>query len=271
MKPICVSEQLMYTTVRLETDTGCGTGSYFNFQIEDLIVPVIITNKHVVNNRETEKVQFYVHLKDKEGNPSDNLKIEYNTHWIFHRDKDLCACYVNPLFEEIKNRYDREVFFIANDANIVPSQSKLEELSAIEELVMVGYPIGLWDQKNNLPIFRKGFTACHPGIDFNERGIGLADMSCFPGSSGSPIYIFNSGGYQDKRGNMYIGTSRLLLLGYLYAGPQYTVNGSLIKSTIPTQQTIMSCTPFMVNLGYYVKSTELQFFLEKIKSTIEED
>lgn len=70
---------------------------------------------------------------------------------------------------------------------------------------------------------------------------------------------------------MYIGTSRLLLLGYLYAGPQYTVNGSLIKSTIPTQQTIMSCTPFMVNLGYYVKSTELQFFLEKIKSTIEED
>ena len=44
----------------------------------------------------------------------------------------------------------------------------LEELSALEELVMVGYPIGLWDKNNNFPIFRKGYTASHPAIDFNE-------------------------------------------------------------------------------------------------------
>lgn len=54
---------------------------------------------------------------------------------------------------------------------------------------MVGYPIGLADARNNYPIFRKGYTAAHPAVDFNEDGIGLVDMACFPGSSGSPIYI----------------------------------------------------------------------------------
>ena len=72
---------------------------------------------------------------------------------------------------------------------MIPTKENLQDLSALEELVMVGYPIGLWDERNNFPIFRKGFTACHPAIDFNEDGIGLIDMACFPGSSGSPIYI----------------------------------------------------------------------------------
>ena len=36
--------------------------------------------------------------------------------------------------------------------------SKIKELSALEELVMVGYPIGLSDVRNNYPIFRKGYT-----------------------------------------------------------------------------------------------------------------
>ena len=29
---------------------------------------------------------------------------------------------------------------------------------------MVGYPIGISDEVNNLPIFRKGYTASHPAF-----------------------------------------------------------------------------------------------------------
>ena len=260
MKPESISEQMMYNTVRLETEKGCGTGSYFNFKIGSDIVPIIITNKHVVNYQEQETVTFFVHTKDDNGNRSGNIKIQYYTNWIFHKDKDICFCYVNPLFKEIKKRFNQEVFYIANDINLIPSQEKLEELSALEELVMIGYPIGLWDMVNNFPIFRKGFTACHPGIDFNEKGIGLVDMACFPGSSGSPIYILNEGGYKDKKGNVYFGSSRVLLIGYLFAGPHYSVDGSLIVKTIPTKQDIISTTPAMVNLGYYVKSFEILSF-----------
>ena len=55
----------------------------------------------------------------------------------------------------------------------------LEEVSVLEELVMVRYPIGLRNEKNNFSIFRKGYTAAYPVIDFNEKGIGLVDMACF--------------------------------------------------------------------------------------------
>ena len=76
--------------------------------------------------------------------------------------------------------------------------------------------IGLADARNNYPIFRKGYTAAHPAVDFNEDGIGLVDMACFPGSSGSPIYILNEGSYRDKHGNSYLGSSRVMLLGVLW-------------------------------------------------------
>lgn len=49
MNPVSISEQMMYNTIRLETESGCGTGSYFNYKIGDYLIPVIITNKHVVN------------------------------------------------------------------------------------------------------------------------------------------------------------------------------------------------------------------------------
>ena len=147
----------------------------------------------------------------------------------------------------------------------------LEELSALEELVMVGYPIGLWDKNNNFPIFRKGYTASHPAIDFNESGIGLVDMACFPGSSGSPIYILNEGGYKDKVGNLNWGQSRIIFIGTLFSGPIYDATGKLVVTDIPTSnQVVESYTGIMVNLGYYIKSSEILEFKNIIKEILEQ-
>lgn len=250
MIPISISKKMMYNTIRLESNDGsCGTGSYFNFNIRGQIIPVIITNKHVVNYNCDEE-------------------ITYRTKWIFHSNKDLCSCYINPLFEEIKRRYNKNVYMVANDEAIIYKTQKLNELSALEELVMVGYPIGLWDEKNNLPIFRKGYTANHPAIDFNEKGIVLIDMSCFPGSSGSSIYILNEGGYKDKNGNTFLGNSRVILLGYLFACPQYKATGELEVENIPTQQKVIANTPIMANLGYYAKAYEIMKFKKQIESDL---
>ena len=84
---------------------------------------------------------------------------------------------------------------------------------------MVGYPIELWNSKNNLPIFRKGYTASHPAIDFNENGIGVVDMAYFPESSGFPIYILNENGYFDKSRNTPLSTKRIIFIVILYAEP----------------------------------------------------
>lgn len=264
MKPESISEQMMFNTIRLETlDGSSGTGSYFNFEIDDKLVPVIITNKHVIKNNPNEPVTFYIHILDQNNEPNENIRITYQTHWFFHTTKDICFCFANPLFEKLRQEKQKEVFLIANDENLIPNQVKLEELRALEELVMVGYPIGLWDRNNNFPIFRKGYTASHPAFDFNEKGIGLVDMACFPGSSGSPIYILNEGAYGTKKGTI-VG-SRIILLGYLFAGPQYDAHGDISVVDIPTKQQIGTHTPIMVNLGYYIKSSEILEFKSIIK------
>ena len=45
MKPVSISERMMFNTVRLvASDGSSGTGYFYNFNVEDAVVPVIITN-----------------------------------------------------------------------------------------------------------------------------------------------------------------------------------------------------------------------------------
>lgn len=148
MKPESISERMMFNTVRLETASGTGTGFFYNFVIGETIYPAIITNKHVVNYKQDENVKFHLHLQDGDGESNSSIGIEFNTHWYFHSTKDLCFTFVNPVFEQVKATCGKNVFYIADNAAVLATEEKLKELSALEELVMVGYPIGLADTRN---------------------------------------------------------------------------------------------------------------------------
>ena len=271
MKPISLTEQLMFNTVRIEAHDGSsGTGFFFNFKEGELTIPVLITNKHVVNYNRNETVKFFLHLSEEDGSTTENYAITLQTDWFFHSEKDMCFTFINPIFEEVKKRTGKQVFYVANEESLIPNKIKLMELSALEEIVMIGYPIGLWDSKNNYPIFRKGYTASHPAYDFNTKGIGLADIAAFPGSSGSPIYILNENGYSDKKGNTYLEARRIIFLGILYAGPTMNANGEISVVDIPTQQKVISKTSVMTNLGYYIKSEELLEFKNLISEKVKQ-
>lgn len=266
MKPITISEKMMFNTVKLETDIGSGTGFFFSFSIKNNdVCPVIITNKHVVNNKTREKVKFTLHIREEDGSSSDNIKCEYTVDWFFHSKYDLCFCFFEPIRKAVEKQISKPIFYITNEENILALEDKLDSLSQLEEVVMIGYPIGLSDEKNNFPIFRKGYTATHPAIDFNGDKIGLVDMACFPGSSGSPIFILNEGSYADKNGNLYAG-SRVIFLGIQYAVPIYNSVGDI---QITTQNPTMHIsTRQMTNLGFYIKSTELLEFKEIINKFV---
>jgi hypothetical protein len=147
---------------------------------------------------------------------------------------------------------------------LILTEQESFELSAIEDVTMVGYPIGLWDKFNNLPIFRRGTTAFHPGIDFENEAKGLVDMACFPGSSGSPIFILNENIFSDKKGTTYL-TSRIKLIGILFSGPVYDNKSEVIEEQDFRN---VSITKTMVNLGYYIKARELNYFKEKYQKLI---
>ena len=141
----------------------------------------------------------------------------------------------------------------------IADSSFLSELNAVENILMVGYPNGLWDSKNNLPLFRTGITATPPFIDYEHKPEFIIDCACFTGSSGSPIFLVNEGSYSKKGGGITIG-NRFKLLGVLYAGPQQEAEGDIKIIPIPTVSKGKAIIEMPINLGYCIKADQLLYF-----------
>lgn len=266
---LSASEQLAYTTTRIycETDTGntsTGTGSFFCFSFSNgQPVPVIITNRHVVKN--STRGVFQLTRANNDGTPQigkfEYIDIEkFERNWIPHPnpDIDLCIMPLGPLLHET-NEKGFTFFYRHLDENLLPSTQLLTDLTAVEEILMIGYPVGLWDSVNNMPIFRRGITATHPNLNYQGRDEFLIDAACFPGSSGSPILLYNLGNYTDRQGSTVFGT-RIALLGIMYAGPQYTVEGEIKVLPIPTQLKSIPLSRIPVNLGIVIKAIQILEF-----------
>lgn len=267
---LSISEQLQYSTVRIEcehSDGGMSTGSGYFFRFNENEesgehIPVVITNKHVING--AIRGRLILTKMNEAGKPLDtehfSIDIEnFESYWGKHPDSevDLCAMPVAPFLNAAKDR-GQSIFYIALDDSLIPTNEQLEELSALEDIVMVGYPNGIWDSINNKPIFRKGVTATHPFFDYNGKKEFMIDAACFPGSSGSPVFLLNEGGYRDKKGNTYLGVTRIYILGTLYAGPQHTATGEVKVINIPTSQKPIAISNIPNNLGLIIKSSRIK-------------
>lgn len=278
--PLAPSEQIAHSTVRIEVETadgkrGTGTGFFFSFANESgKYVPVIVTNKHVVEG--AVRGRFHHSTADPDGNPvyseHEVFTFEgFQGFWVPHPevDIDLCAMPIAPILERA-NQTGKRLFFVQLEMSLVPSSDDLAQLTVMEDILMAGYPNGIWDQKNNMPVLRRGVTATHPNLDWNGKPEFLVDAACFPGSSGSPVFLFNLGGYAAKTGGMVIGP-RLKLLGVLYAGPQHTVEGEIRIVKVPTLDRPVAVSTIPNNLGIVVKARKLEAFETLFRNRLAEE
>ncbi|WP_312062265.1 S1 family peptidase [Pantoea septica] len=251
------------TTCRIVCDNGLsiGTGFLFTFvhpDNKDLLCPLLVTNKHVINGSKVALVRFNISSQADPNIMFYNLTVESpESAFIMHPDKDVDLC-VLPLNDFMKDLEARgfaldAAFFEDNNLN------GLEKLTPVEEVFMTGYPNGLWDEKNNKPITRKGITASDVNTDWNGNEEFMIDMACFGGSSGSPVYVMNEGSYVVE-GGLAMGT-RFILAGILYAGPQVNVNGTVDIINVPTAAVAVANTKVMMNLGIVIKAKKLKDFM----------
>ncbi|MBK6688333.1 MAG: trypsin-like peptidase domain-containing protein [Deltaproteobacteria bacterium] len=261
---------MAYGTVRLECERAdgtksTGTGFFFHFARKgDGHVPTVITNKHVVEGAKRGK--FLLTRLAAGGGPQRGSTLpvvvdDFEKQWIAHPDPavDLCVMPIAPLVKQAEQQ-QQNFFTVPCGIDLIPSDSELQDLDQIENVTMVGYPNGLWDQTHNMPVFRRGITATHPALDWNGKPEFMIDAACFPGSSGSPVFLYDKSGYVDRRGTTVLGAGRLKLLGVLYAGPQHIAGGAIVMAPAPTSLTPTPVTPIPLNLGLVVKAKTLHAF-----------
>ena len=72
------------------------------------------------------------------------------------------------------------------------------KLAACDRVALIGFPAGVWDVKNNLPILRSGVISSDPRLDYNNQlssaghVIGYEAFST-GGASGSPVFALQKG------------------------------------------------------------------------------
>ncbi len=269
------TSRLLYSTIQIiahDADGRASSGTAFFFEFDadgygdENCIPVLVTNKHVILG--ATDITFFVHEgSEDESVPkgtSFDIKIADDTKtdeleklWINHPgDVDLCFMPIEQL-KRAALSVGKKFFYAPFHERMLPTPEQLKSLTAMEDIIMLGSPIGLWDEVNNFPLLRRGMTASHPAIDFGGKAEGVVDIAAFPGSSGSPILIPKLVGFLSDANIQINFDHNFTLLGVLYGGPQFTTDGIIMVVDIPTTRTPIISTMIPAHLGFYIKATEL--------------
>lgn len=175
---------------------------------------------------------------------------------------DLCALVISGAFEQVVSE-GREAYAAVLEPSIHLPAAHRAWTRFIEPVVMVGYPNGLWDQVNDMPIVRVGATATHPLVNHNGRPEFVIDMACMPGSSGSPVFLYEDGMYHSDRNALSPG-ARLALLGVLWGGPQISLEGRIEVRPVPHSVQSVPVMSSPMNLGYVVSADEITVLADAV-------
>jgi hypothetical protein len=273
MRVDSLSEQLLFTTVRIETveesgELGVGTGFILALQKEKSEVLFLVTNRHLVEHMSEADLTFTL-ARDQQ--PDLGMTCRFNvtgfrSGWHFHPDNavDIAVCPFVPILDFVSSE-GHTVYFRSIPISLFPDEKLLSEVDAIENCVFIGYPNGIWDDRNNLPVVRRAITAAPVTVDFQGKPQFLIDGSVFPGSSGSPVFLHNPSPFSPKTGGMVVG-ARFNFLGILSSGFFRREQGRMEMGTIPTAQVQIPVTEEMLDLGVVLKWSVV---LETVESWME--
>jgi S1-C subfamily serine protease len=250
-------KRLLFHTLRVDTtllDGSTGTGTAFviahpHARGQTLFV---VTNRHIVEGVARGALVFAMAQGDRPvlGSRFELAIEDFSEAWVVHPDPsvDLAIMPLQPLLEAARSQ-GVEPFWQAVDTRQALTAEASEHLDALEDVLFVGYPSGVWDQTHGTPILRRGITATPPALDFEGRPEFLIDAAVYPGSSGSPVFIAS----QSADGQPRIGFAGVVAAVFFREEAH-----QLVPAPVPashTQATVMGAE--MIDLGLVIKASQV--------------
>jgi len=275
-----MTKQLIMSTVKIVSYSkkfiSSGTGFVFLHEKNGKKRYFVVTNKHVIKDADHGEMVFHEGVRvNGKMMPKESsgiiMPFSKNDFWGNHNENiDIAVMNITPIY----NLNLESLYIMAITNNIRPSEiDKNNLISPIEDILFIGYPDGRWDSKNLLPIARKGITATPYYIDYEGEKKFLVDASVFPGSSGSPVFIYHAGTHLDNTGNMQIG-EQLFFIGIIAQYIEKTKKGDLLEEILPSSIHKYVNIGQALNLGIVFNDTAvvdtMDDIVERILDPIEE-
>lgn len=182
-------DEIIYSTIKIETDTGEGTGFLIDFDNnEGHEALFIITNKHVIKNADSFKTFLTVRTNTKKTDVVPHW-VYLNNHRVFSSDEyDLCAIYFQS-DNDILRANGKTLLNSVLKISDICFQDDFENMSNTTSVLVVGYPNAFIDKPNNLPMARKGITSTPLFSSFDGKNEFVVDAGVWSGNSGSPVFV----------------------------------------------------------------------------------
>ena len=268
MGQLNIVDELSYSTVRIHCKLAnggdrIGTGFVMAFKPgEDGFAPVLVTNKHVV--KDSISISFVL-TEMIDGLPAPTkfpltLPIGESM-WRKHPDDnvDLCALPMGAVINALQAE-GKHVKISCLPLDIIASDADFRRMVQLDEVVMIGYPDGIYDEINNQPIFRRGSFATNPALDYNGKKEFVIDIAAYNGSSGSPVFVkYEVSRFdREKRAIVIQDHPSIKLVGVLSSGFVHSATGAIIPVQIPTAVIPAPITAIPNNLGIVIKAERIR-------------
>lgn len=187
-----LTEELNFSVARIECETPngvqCGTGFFFAFLLENgKRSPCLITSRHVVQGARSARM-LLTRRADEPPLEFSIQDLDGRCHPHPDPSVDLVLFFVGINLQALRTEgHELGISYLSRSA-ILPREQRAQ-LAALEDVAVLGFPLGLSDPRQVQPVFRLGVTATHAGQSYDGVSQFLIDAPCHAGLGGAPVFL----------------------------------------------------------------------------------